>query len=318
MKLLIAVCTRQRPKMLRDCLKSILTEINRLTARVSGGELAVELLLVENDTQEMSKSIVAEQSQSFAVPISYHLEQKIGIVAARNRALAIIAEKNVDWVCFIDDDATVEQNWLISWMDQLDSHKAGVFQGPVQFHYQSRNSNSSKNEFSVPKARIEYLKTAATCNTMFAARLITNSKVRFSEDFNLTGGEDNEFFYRLADAGAKILSVNHPLVTEHVPASRQELGYVFKRHFAVGTNQVRINWVRNGWFASLARYAPKAMGRLILSLFLCAPIVARVVMFREDRTFQLENLVKKLGSAFGLIWGLLGFQIEIYRTVDGY
>lgn len=317
MNLLIAVCTRQRPRMLHKCLVSILSEIRRAQSGQHGGTFNIELILVENDSQDYSRALIEGLSQEFSFPISYNLETTIGIASARNKALSVIAQSSADWACFIDDDATIGPNWLSDWAEELTLNNASVFQGPIQFQYEAGGAACLQTLISPAKPRGRTLKTAATCNTLFAVSLITQGQLSFNEEFNLTGGEDSEFFYRVADTGAKIVAVDKPKVYEHVPISRQGLRYILRRHFSVGVNQVRINRLRNGWLSSLIRYAPKAIGRMIYTLFVCIPALSLAAITKNEPQKYTQKFVIKAGSAAGLMWGLLGFRAEFYRTVDG-
>lgn len=92
----IAVCTRDRPSLLRRCLDS-------LAALPDDGQ---EVLVVDNAPgTEETRELLAEEYPW----VRYVCEMRRGLNAARNRALA---DARHPIVAFVDDDAAVERNWL--------------------------------------------------------------------------------------------------------------------------------------------------------------------------------------------------------------
>ncbi|HYF36619.1 MAG TPA: glycosyltransferase [Prosthecobacter sp.] len=91
----IAICTRDRPEDLRNCLSSL----RRLP---DDGQ---EVLVVDN----ASKADATEKAVRDYPPARYVREDRPGLDCARNRAL--LASRG-DIVAFIDDDATADPVWL--------------------------------------------------------------------------------------------------------------------------------------------------------------------------------------------------------------
>ncbi len=91
----VAVCTRDRPDDLKNCLEGIL----RLP---DDGQ---EILVVDNHPRTDATLELARQYPR----VRYVREERPGLDAARNRALR---EARTDIVAFIDDDAAPDTNWL--------------------------------------------------------------------------------------------------------------------------------------------------------------------------------------------------------------
>lgn len=95
----VAVCTRDRPEQLQDCLAAI----SRLDDHVA------EVLLVDNAPSDGRTRQVAEQFPF----VRYVCEPRAGLDWARNRALL---EAATPLVAFTDDDAIVHPRWIAGLM----------------------------------------------------------------------------------------------------------------------------------------------------------------------------------------------------------
>jgi GT2 family glycosyltransferase len=104
----IAVCTRERVDDLAGCLESIV----RMLEQPSAAAHDVEVLVVDNaPASDATRELVA------SLPgVRYAVEPRPGLDFARNRALA---EANGDFVAYVDDDATVDGEWLAGLAEAL-------------------------------------------------------------------------------------------------------------------------------------------------------------------------------------------------------
>lgn len=92
----IAICTRDRPKDLERCIRSLLQLPDH----------GQEILVVDNAPSTTDAKVL-----SLSFPIRYVLEPQAGLNNARNRALQ---EARGDVVVFIDDDAVADGGWLFN------------------------------------------------------------------------------------------------------------------------------------------------------------------------------------------------------------
>ena len=106
MNVAVGVITRKRPRGIARLLESI-SALHR--AQDGAGTVRVTLIVVENDI-----SSALSEPLSCKVPIHYVLEPKVGIPCARNRVIkeALLLDPRPEWLAFVDDDETVEPNWL--------------------------------------------------------------------------------------------------------------------------------------------------------------------------------------------------------------
>lgn len=91
----IAICTRDRPEDLQNCLEGV-------TKLLDSGQ---EVMVIDNNP---SNHATLDVVRSFT-KVRYIQEDRRGLDIARNRALR---EARTDIVAFIDDDAYPDQNWL--------------------------------------------------------------------------------------------------------------------------------------------------------------------------------------------------------------
>jgi len=97
----ITIITRNRPKVLKDCLDSLTKQVPNQGFKV---------VVVDNSLgDEETKQLVLSYRDSLSV--SYFVESKVGIPFARNKA---IKESKTPIIAFLDDDCIVQKNWLYS------------------------------------------------------------------------------------------------------------------------------------------------------------------------------------------------------------
>lgn len=238
--ILIAICTRNRP----DLLRRLLLSLGRCD---DAGDVAFSVLVVENNATETCREIVAAAASGFNA--RYVLEPEVGLVPARNRALDEAAGTQADWVAFVDDDETVDVGWMAAMARALATWKdeRGVLTGPCM------KLRPADAEVFLPlqiedKSYGQMLPTALTNNTLIPRRVFDRAAlgIRFDPDLTVSGGEDIEFFYRVRDAGVPIRWVSDAFVFETQFPPRATLGYHFARVRGFQTTNLVIRRKRMG------------------------------------------------------------------------
>ena len=123
-KVVICVCTRQRPKMLQNCVAAI----SRLDP-VEGWPL--ELVIVDNNDVLMPVEQQAVLKGLCAFPVHIVHEPKMGIPMARNRALDEALAMDADWIGFMDDDDLAQEDWLVEMYSASHKYGADMMRGDV-------------------------------------------------------------------------------------------------------------------------------------------------------------------------------------------
>jgi hypothetical protein len=137
-------------------------------------------------------------------------------------------------------------------------------------------------------------------------------------DERLAHGEDTDFFHRAAKCGASIVYSHEPTVIETVPPERATLSYQTRRAYHYAASRSYFHRRCRGWSGAAPKlatrwlvHAPSAVARLV-----AAPLVWP---FSEVTCKQLTlKGVLRLAAVLGASAGLLGFNGNPYRTIDGY
>ena len=143
-------------------------------------------------------------------------------------------------------------------------------------------------------------------NVVFNAALVTGQDLRFDPLFNLSGGEDFDFFEASRRLGNGHVWTGAAQVNEHVPAGRATLGALFYRHFTGAVTRVMQHRKWHGRWSAWPRFLLKAAGKGLGGVLelLCLPLP-------DDRP-RLRNAVKKFGNGAGYLCGLCGIRHRRY------
>lgn len=119
--LTVAICTRNRPELLRRCLAPLVALRDE---RLHLGP-EIDILVVDNAPPDDLTRVAAAEFAG----VRYVCEPIPGLNFGRNRALASTGR---DWLAFVDDDAVVDRFWLDRLAEGLAATPdAGGFTGPI-------------------------------------------------------------------------------------------------------------------------------------------------------------------------------------------
>ncbi len=113
----VIIPTYNRSALLRDAVNSVLAQESQTT---------FEIIIVDNNSKDDTAVVVQSLMDQYPGRLSYILETQQGNAHARNRG---VNEARAPVIAFIDDDVTVEHNWLTSLKNALDSHPELSFVG---------------------------------------------------------------------------------------------------------------------------------------------------------------------------------------------
>jgi succinoglycan biosynthesis protein ExoM len=277
----VAVCTCDRPAGLESLLDGL--------ARQAGG-LRFQVVVVDNGTVS-AQGVALERAAAGALSLTYVRLQERGLVAARNRSLALARESGAPWIACLDDDEVPCETWLSALHARACETGADLVYGPVLPDF----------EISPPRWAVAggfFVKTgeiACSSNMMLRTALPgEDQRDWYQPAFGAIGGEDREFLTRLERGGARVATAPDALVRERVPAARLRLAYMFQRGLRDGYAEV-----------TLLREAPGSSARLGLSV---------LGVLAKKSGFLLYHLVSSPASSahfasaladFGTIWGIL-------------
>lgn len=306
-RVVVCVCTKDRPIMFRQCLESLLRQ------RVSDGSLDLHLLVVDNSAQGAERETIRQYGNA-PLPIGYVHEPQAGIPFARNAALRAIEPISPDWITFIDDDEIAPRDWITRLQAIAVHCRADVASGTLIQLSTSDEAQGAADAWqpgtSLPK--VAWRKTCATSNVMFRAWLVNEPcSLRFDEAM-LHGGSDTEFFMRAKLKGARIAYVKDAPVFEEYPPERQTFSYQCSRAFRVGATYNYRHRKNLGTLVGLS----VAFGRAAFKVLEAGVGVVRAVAVfpfsREASARHIKRSARSAVFAFGCIGPVFGINTNRY------
>ena len=307
----VTVCTSKRPQMLSRALESL----SRLSIP---NDSSLTIVVVENDHEQRSLSVVDQFRSSHAIPISYYLEPKIGIPHARNRAIEAAIAGNCDWIAMLDDDEYAEPDWLLQLFNGCTRFDADVATGPVTQVTDSEPPHWWKPISRSRRVTGEFRRDAYTNNVLLNSRIVARDGLGLRFDDRLTfGAEDVDFFRRAHAKGARIVFVAEAMVIETVPTSRLTLRRILERTYMVAAAAVFLDIMRDGYPKTLAKRLPHGVRRFFVGilLMLAGACLWPLRRFTGEKT-MLKGMIS-VTKAWGNLSGFFGRTSTYYRQVDG-
>ena len=196
------------------------------SARVPAEE-NVEVIVADDSPDDAAARLIAGRDFGLLV--------RIVAVGAGNVSLARNACLDAavgDWLIFVDDDETVEPDWLEGHLSAARDFTADAVFGPVFPSYPEgtpawfvaadplfQDWNWDDDGRPHPHGR--------TGNTLI--RRAALGGLRFDPAFGRSGGEDHDFFLRFAAAGGRMVVTNRARAYEDIPATRATPAYALRR-----------------------------------------------------------------------------------------
>lgn len=311
-RLVISICTRERPKMMLALLQSC-------TKLVCPDGISLSFIIVENGPEPASRTIVDEFSNKLA--IRYVHQTEIGVVRARNRAIELFLEGEGDWLAFIDDDEVIDENWAVELNRAMkDYPHTNVFSGMTVMTeplsalpiFQTRNFVRT-----LPN-RIR--RVVSTQNVIFRRMIFDASGrgMRFDMRLNTVGGSDVLLSMQLSDSGEKIMYLPAVITRETIPEARAKFRFRTRKWIAQGHHAGLIALIHYGWFRGHMANLYRTFQGLVQSL-VYGLLSLVVIIFNEKRGLAMMGwVVHRFCNSIGRPQILWKPAPEIYHVVQGY
>lgn len=222
----LCICSYKRPELLET-----LIAVARQTG-VPQNELRV--IIADNTADAQSRALAGRAAHQLPLTLVYVHAPQDNISIARN---ACLDHATSEWIAFIDDDEIPRPDWLGQLLAEARRGHWDVVLGPVKALYPDDAPVwARKGDFhSTYPVRVKgAIRTAYTGNVLFRRDLVERNNLRFRADLGKTGGEDEDFFYRAFDAGARIGFAPEAVVYERVPVARANMNWLLRRNFRAG------------------------------------------------------------------------------------
>lgn len=289
----ICVCTFRRAS-LADALISL--------ARMTLGDIAVRVIVADNDGVPSARTLVELLGTQMPFAVTYLHCPAANISLARN---ACLDAASADFLAFVDDDETVDPDWLVTLVGEAQRTGADVVLGPVEAIYDASMPDwlrSGNFHSTAPVSVRGEILTGYTCNVLLR-RSARFAGFRFDLGLGKSGGEDTDYFRRLHEAGARLVAAPAALVYEPVPPSRAGLGWLLKRRLRSGqshgmgfrgqglTSRLKVVGLASSKVAycatltAVTAFSPVLWRRNLLRAALHAGVVAGVIGVRQARLY---------------------------------
>jgi succinoglycan biosynthesis protein ExoM len=237
-----------------------------------------------------------------------------GISAVRN-ALMHEAFENLacDSLAMVDDDETVEKNWISELVIMQQTEQFDVVGGYVLPHFECPPPNWVKglNLYYRPKLNPGPVSQInGTGNILLHRRVHENfADNQFDLSLGLTGGEDRDFFTRLKNQGAIFAFTPTAISHEAIGESRLTIQWAKQRAFRIGAGDARIfKRYSSGYFAWFKEITK------LLGAFIVSSLMIIFTMFSSHkRMFYILKIMRQRGK----LNGLFGDPVEVYKQIHG-
>lgn len=222
------------------------------------------------------------------------------VAKARN---ALLDAATGDWGLFVDDDEYVDVNWIAGHLRAAAEFEADVVFCPVHFVYPQstpgwfRKANLLWQDLGWSDNGRQ-VQEGATGNTLMRMELIRSLGLRFDPQFGKSGGEDTDFFSRMAKQGGKLVLSDWAIAWEHVSPSRANPAYVMERSARTGQT-FAMRALRGASRLRRWAFAANALAKLAIAG------VASLVAWPFDRAWRCRfqamawSNIGKLRTVFG-------------------
>lgn len=234
----VVIPTYNRSALLRSTVDSVLNQDTQTT---------FEVIVIDNNSSDDTKDVVASLIETYPGKVRYVVERKQGNAHARNRG---IEEAKGAIVAFVDDDVTVDKNWLTSLKTILDARSDLSFVGgKVLPQWNGPPPSWLTPDHWAPLALLDYgndefaisgnsPRGLLTANIAFRRNVFEETGM-FLPDLqrvkNMIGSmEDHEFLLRVCRSGKQGIYTPRMIATTHIDTERLTKAYHRRWHTGHG------------------------------------------------------------------------------------
>lgn len=296
----IAVCTFRR-----EALTQTLASLSRLI--VPPG-VRLRVIVADNDVEPSARPRVEAAMAHLSMDV-LHVHAPAGNISiARN---ACLDHADADFIAFVDDDETVEPQWLDRLLAKAEESGADVVLGPVRPLYRAdAPAWMRQGDFhaTMPVWVRGEIRTGYTCNVLMRLAAPALDGRRFDLALGRSGGEDTAFFDQVHRAGGRFAFAGQAWVNEPVPSSRARFSWLAQRRLRMGQTHGRL---LAGRHEGTARVGAAALAGAKCAACLAGAGVFVLLPARRNR-LVLRGLLHA-----GAIGGLFGARaIEPYGKLE--
>jgi succinoglycan biosynthesis protein ExoM len=234
MHISVCICTYRRPQLLRRLLE-------QLAGQITGGDFTFSIVVSDNDVALSGCPVVEAFAARSLISIVYCTEPQRNIALARNRA---VEHARGEFVAWIDDDEFPDPEWLRNLFAAAQHYKVAGVLGPVRPHFDEPPPRWLLDGRFCERAEyvtgtVLHWSQSFAGNALLRLEMLRQFPAPFCAEFGL-GGEDVDFFRRMALLGHQFVWCNEAVVHEVVSPVRWTRSYRLKRAMMLGRSSLKL------------------------------------------------------------------------------
>lgn len=300
--IIVGIVTYKRPQRLVKLLR-VLDSIETKDL------FSFSVLVVDNDASMNQQKKVIEFARSVSYKLDYVCEPRKGISHARNTCLA---SAKGDYLAFIDDDDCPDKRYLLNMYETAKKFGADIVHGSLMYDFEEELPKWKKKIMFYPykkyKLGEEDYSPTGTGHSMIMLERVKQTKINFSQDFSLSGGEDVLFFKELQLSGLKFAWADTAKMNLQIDKRKSTLRYVVLRVIWVAMTNEKIK----NYLSDVSQPCQKAIAKRsfnVLGKLVCLPFFLLFGLFRPEK---MSKFCKSFLGDLGILLHYLGFRLEPY------
>lgn len=302
---MVAICTFQRPKMLGDCIQSLLIQ-------ALPDNTHMHIVVIDNDEFGSGRAAFIEATKLSLIRATYLIQPKRGIASARNMAIDLAIAENADSLIYIDDDETADEKFVSALLSP--SYR----DAPILGGWNIVNYPPDMPEWARPR---EKYRAEGSGGGVGGGNMRLSNKafrsLRFNEALALSGGEDGEFLMRARLKGLEIRFTRRAITIEVAHPERYTLAGIQARAHWIAAANMREEMLKHG--------ASEAILKRSLAILFCGPaafaqalVGVCVYPFNSTRgKRKMVGALKTMAVAFGRWDAIRGKLPQPYAKTVG-
>lgn len=310
-KVVIGIPTFKRPQGLRRLLDSLAKTQAPFTPHI---------LVADNEGSEGAGiKLVSEIIKSGTYPFPLHViaVPERGISQARNGILTQGFEvMQADYLAMVDDDETVEPDWIAELVKMQQQTGADVVSGIAKPIFEINLPSwaiGQKIYMQGKRHQTGIVEIASgSGHTLYTHHIYKNSAGNinlFDYRFSLSGGEDTEYFERLRKQGVTFAYTSKAISYEHFPASRVTKKWAIQRTSRMGASHIRIYKLHGASLKTWVMEIIKIPAGIIQGI-----VMGVIYVFNPAKRMKAFLLIIR---QIGKIKGFFGRYGEEYKVTHG-
>ena len=306
----IVICTYNRC----ESLGRVLRDLRHL---VIPEDARCEVIVVDNNSNDATKSVVEAFSKERPEFFIYVFESRQGKSFALNRGISLA---HGDIIAFTDDDVTIDSRWLVEMKRAFESYDCVGIGGKIVSVWNCKKPRWFEEDgpyglyaaivrLDLGNEVVELKRPAFGANMAFR-RAAFEKYGLFRDDLgpnpeNLIRGEDSEFSWRVMRGGEKFMYVPKAVVYHPVEEQRAKKAYFQRWYFDYGRSLIRKQPIPDALTGF--RGIPKYLVRMLLE-----QTIRWILAYNPKRRFYYKLQAYQTAGEI-----TESYAVQNYRDYDG-